>query len=106
MKLLNGVLADNSIQADLDRADSIEINGTEIVGSTARFNEIVATQRQRYGHEDQIIGVQLHSFVFNETKQGGTLVNVRFSGFEDAVSSRVALLDVDVDRMSGHFDYW
>jgi hypothetical protein len=99
------VLADNSIQADFDRADSIEINGTQVIGSTARFNEIVTTQSGRFGH-DESIGLQLHGFVLNTEKDGATIVDVRFSGFAAALSNHIALIEIDNKKQSGHFDYW
>lgn len=106
IKLIGGVLADNSIQADFDRADNIEIVGTQVIGSTARFNEIVTSQSRSFAHSDRIVGVQLHGFAFERKRQGANLVDIQFSGFSDAMSTRVALIDIDDDKLSGHFDYW
>ena len=39
-----GVIADNCYQADFDRSDSIVMNGTRLIGSTARYREILSTQ--------------------------------------------------------------
>jgi hypothetical protein len=71
-----------------------------------RYNQIIASQGQRFGHNEEIVGVQLHGFAFNETKDGATLYGVTFAGFPNAKSSRVALVDIDNKKMSGHFDYW
>lgn len=106
IKIFGGVLADNRIQADLDRADNVEIVGTHIMGSTARFNEIIASESVRLGHTDGIVGLQLHDFALEMNRQGATLVNVRFSGFADALSDQVSYIEIDDDKQSGHFDYW
>lgn len=105
LKISGGVLADNGIQADFDRADNIAIQGTDVLGSTARFNEIVSSQSGRFGHEE-IIGLQLHSFALAIERDGATIVDVRFDGFANAQSSRVTLIDIDSSKLSGHFDYW
>ena len=54
-----GVFADNRYQADFDRSDSIVMNGTRLIGSTARYREILSTQ-EVWVDQDRIVGLELH----------------------------------------------
>jgi len=98
LKLQDGALADNSVQADFDKADNVEIFGTEVTGTTTRYGAIVSTQNLEH---DNIIGLQLHGYAMSMSNQGATIRKVRFSGFPDG-----SLIDVDDNVRSGHFDYW
>jgi hypothetical protein len=103
---LGGVLGDNGIQADFDRADNIEVANVHVIGSTRRFNEITASNRVKLGHPNGIVGLQLHDFAVEPSRQGATIVNVQFSGFASALSNSVTIIEIDDEKLSGHFDYW
>ena len=101
LRLKGGALADNSVQADLDKADNIVVTGTKIIGTTTRYGEIVSTQPGNLAHDGNIIGVDLHSYATDMINHGATIRNVRFSGFPLG-----HVIEVDEKRWSGHFDYW
>lgn len=106
MQVRGGLVADNAIQIDLDRADNIGIGGTKIVGESKRFRSIVESQEGLVGSFESLVGIQLHSFTTDETRSGATIRNIRFSGFAGSHYANVALIQVDDKVESGHFDYW
>lgn len=106
IRISEGTYADNSIQIDLDRADSIDINAVSLIGSTSRFKRIVAAEKGIFGSFNETIGIQLHSFRLDESKSGAAIRGAHFSKFDDTLGKRSALIDVDERKLSGVFDYW
>lgn len=106
LSITGGVLADNKIQADFDRADNIVIDGTVVIGVTSLYQEIVDTQIGTPFHDDTVVGIELHGFVRDPSLQGATIRNVRFSGFSGSRSNHTALIQFDSEKWSGNFDYW
>jgi hypothetical protein len=106
LSVTGGVLADNRIQADFDRADNIIIDGTAVIGVTTRYQEIVDTQIGTPFHDDIVVGIELHGFVRDPSLPGATIRNVRFSGFSGSQSNHTALIQFDDEKWSGNFDYW
>lgn len=100
IKVDGGVLADNSIQCDFDRADNVVIAGTSVIGTTARYAEIVSSQPGKLA-QSEIIGLELHSFATDMANRGTTIRGVKFSKFPDG-----RLIEVDEKKWSGHFDFW
>lgn len=100
-----GILADNSIQADFDMADDLRLERTSIIGVSDSFQAVVDAQSGIDYHSDMVVGVELHSFsLFNE---GGAKINsVSFSGFDGVDSDHVALIELDEDFRTPHFDYF
>ena len=107
MQLRGGVLADNGVfQADLDRADDITVDGVQVIGLTKRYQEIVSTQAEAPALPETLVGLELHSFSTDMSRQGATIRNVRFSGFPISLGKDMAMIQVDDDMWSGTFDYW
>ena len=104
-----GVFADNRYQADFDRSDSIVMNGTRLIGSTARYREILSTQ-EVWVDQDRIVGLELHPSAPNPSNKGLTVQNIVFEGFHlTNISEHSALVELDQetdDPWSGNFDYW
>jgi hypothetical protein len=99
-----GILADNRMQVDLDRADKIRLEGTSIVGLSESFRATVDSQAGLQSHSDMLVGIQLHGY--NLFEEGGAQIrSVSFSGFDDTGSNYVALIDIDDEVNSGSFDY-
>lgn len=99
-----GTFADNRAQIDLDRADKIRVQGTSIIGVSESFKAAAASQTNMRTHSEEVIGIELHGF--SQFDEGGARVSdVTFSGFEDAGSESVALIDVDGEIKAGYFDY-
>jgi len=100
IKVDGGILADNSIQCDFDRADNVDIVGTSVIGITARYAEIVSSQPGKLA-QSETIGLELHGFATDMANRGTTIRGVTFSRFPDG-----RLLEIDEKKFSGHFDYW
>jgi hypothetical protein len=101
-----GLVADNRLQIDLDRANNITINSTRVVGVSDSYANIVATQIGAYVHDDAVVGIQLHSYTPGTSYAGATVRNVDFSGFFKTRSNYTALIDLDPEKGRGSFDYW
>jgi hypothetical protein len=104
--LRGGVFADNSIQIDLDRADSIEVVDSIVIGMSPKFKQILSVEQGFFGRFDAIIGIQIHSFRLDETDFGSAIRGVRFLAFDDTIAAYSALIDVDDEKLYGVFDYW
>ncbi|KAI2508062.1 DUF1800-containing protein [Fragilaria crotonensis] len=99
-----GVLADNAIQIDIDRAGAIRVEGTAMIGLSDSFRRSIGSKPGVVSHSDILVGIQLHGKSFFD--EGGALVrSVSFSSFASSASKYVALIDVDDDDMSNSFDY-
>ena len=104
-----GVFADNRYQADFDKSDSILMNATRVIGSTASYQEIVRTQNVKADHKDLIVGLELHSFARNPSNKGLTVQDIVFEGFKADIAEHSALVEIDReadDPWSGNFNYW
>jgi hypothetical protein len=100
-----GIVANNEIQIDLDRAENIRVSGTTLIGVSDEFKAIIASQGAS-GHTDYVYGLELHGFTTNMDRSGATVRDVSFSGFSDTGSSRSALITIDNSVEHGHFDFW
>ena len=64
LTISGGILADNRIQADFDKADSIRIEGTSIIGISPAYKDVIESQHSVPVQPDSVIGLQLHGFAF------------------------------------------
>jgi len=101
-----GILADNQIGADFDRADNILIDGTTVIGVTPRFREIIDTQVGTLAHNEVVVGIELHGFATDSSLGGATIRDVTFSEFADTRSDHTALIQIDSEKWTGNFDFW
>ena len=102
-----GVVADNAIQADFDRADQIMVEGMHVIGISNRYAEIATTQTNTPALPATVVGLELHSFAVDTTRSGASIENVQFSGFSNHPLVRSnALIQIDDDKWTGSFDYW
>ena len=106
LAISGGILADNRIQADFDKADNIRIEGTSIIGISPAYRDVIESQHSVPVQSDTVIGLQLHGFTFTVNGSGATIRNISFSGFLASDSMHTALMDVDDAFQGGHFTYW
>lgn len=101
-----GVVADNNIQIDIDRADNVRVVGTSVMGVSPQYKATTDSQNDAPVHADSIIGIELHGFTTSMERSGATISGVTFSGFNNTGSSKSALIAVDDELEHGHFDFW
>jgi hypothetical protein len=99
-----GIIADNSLQIDLDRADAIRVDGTEIIGLSDSFLATIQSQKGVMSHLESLVGIQLHGRTFFD-QTGARINGVKFSGFQGTGVKYVALVDIDDDMNISSFDY-
>ena len=104
-----GILADNRYQADFDFSDTMLMRGTQVIGITPRFKEIMEEKGGSAYHQDRVVGLELHSFARDPSKKGLTIRNIVFDGFDGTNTTHTALVEIDGDSddpWTGNFNYW
>jgi hypothetical protein len=86
-----GLLADNRVGIDVDRADDIRIRNTEIIGRSNVYEKLATDTGSGISVprfctlESKAIGLQLHTWKDNPEEDGVTVMNVGFSGFANSI---------------------
>ena len=89
----NSTFFGNQVGIDIDRADSIKIENTQIIGLDEFSNQSSSFIQNLC--RNQLIGVELHSWKDNENNLGVTLDSLNFSGFTDG--SCLGSIPISVD---------
>lgn len=108
LSIQGGVFADNRVGIDIDRAHSVRIVGSHLVGVTPSFAELVSSSGKT-GHcpsMSPVIGVQLHSFpIGGNAVTGAILQDLSFAHFgEGTRCPGSSALGVDPNENFEFFD--
>ena len=96
---MNSVFADNGVAIDLDQADDIELKNVTIVGQTSLYRDIVTLQGSPSvcSFQDELVGIEMHTFVRRAGKSGAVVSNTTFAGFDYGTCGHVAHVKLDDD---------
>jgi hypothetical protein len=86
----DGLFADNYIGIDIDRAEGISVNNTRIIAESDSYRMLKAQQKVSpvCSRQENLIGLDLHTWKVNLSLAGATLQNVEFHNFDKRVNCR------------------
>lgn len=89
LALIGGVYADNRQQVDFDRAEDIEFRDASVIGVSQEYRALLENQDvdSICGVYHSVRGIDMHTFVRDNNKNGAVIKNVTFSGFSGLVGT-------------------
>lgn len=95
--ILDSIFADNSIAIDLDQADNVTVQNVTIIGQTDDYQRMRDFQNAPSicGFEDELVGMEMHTFVLHPGKHGAIVRNTTFDGFRTGSCDKVAHVKLD-----------
>ncbi|KAL7555749.1 hypothetical protein ACA910_013059 [Epithemia clementina (nom. ined.)] len=106
--VVNSIFADNAVAIDLDRAEEIMLTNVTIIGQTDMYQDLVeiggAPSLCKF--QDELVGMEIHTFVHRAESNGAVVRNVVFKGFEQGMCARVAHIKFDDETRTGMFDWF
>jgi hypothetical protein len=102
IKFVQGLVADNAIGIDIDRAEGITVSKTQVIGQSQSFANLVATQDVSGSCESR--GIDLHTWKHNSSNANVAIEDVTLFGFQNCPKSYPFHIDEDV-RTKQFFAY-